>query len=66
MTPKHILILAVMFLLVTGSLLPELSADHSSETNKEIKTNIAVGKGTSVKLFTDDYISVSSIYIYIS
>ncbi|KAF3338479.1 hypothetical protein FCM35_KLT17316 [Carex littledalei] len=42
MTPKRFLILAVMFLLVTGSLLPELAADHSSE-NKEAENNIAVG-----------------------
>lgn len=65
MTPKRILILAAMFLLVTGSLLPELAADRlSGKNNKEAKTNIAVGKGTSVNLITDDYISVSCVNIY--
>ncbi|KAF3338477.1 hypothetical protein FCM35_KLT17314 [Carex littledalei] len=45
MTPKRFLILAVMFLLVTGNLLPQMEADHSSEMmTKEAKNNsTAVG-----------------------
>lgn len=60
MTPKRFLIMAVMFLLVTGSLLPELAADHSSE-NEEAENNIAVGMFLSVwlnclYLLTADYL----------